>query len=84
MFTIQKSEAYHALLATENEQNLSTRLIYSAITLRKKILIIVICFKIRTYEYKHTKEQCWFVFPLIFELFADCRDFIQHIVLSQQ
>lgn len=84
MFTIQNCEAYHALLATENELNLSTRLIYGAITLRKKILIIVFFFKIRTYEYKHTKEQYWFVFLLIFELFADCRDFIQHIVLSQQ
>lgn len=44
MFTIQNCEAYHALLATENELNLSTRLIYGAITLRKKILIIVFFF----------------------------------------
>lgn len=45
MFTIQNCEAYHALLATENELNLSTRLIYGAITLRKKILIIVFFLK---------------------------------------
>lgn len=39
---------------------------------------IVICFKIRTFEHKYTSELSYF--PLIFELYADCRDSPQHTV----